>query len=371
MKTVILAGAGHGHIQILSKLKSMNLNNLNIIVITNYSRQFYSGMLPGYICGKYSIDDISFDVSKYCNNPNISLYYDEIVEVNRYENYIRTMSNKFYYDFLSLNLGSKSIESFGPERKSLQYVKPIKNFSSLKDLEHIKRLLIVGGGASGVELALSYRCKYKNLDITIVHSGNEILPRFNHRTRFICSKLLFDKNIKLILNKKIQKIEGKTAYFKDNKIDFDLAIVSTGVTGVDIKFTGFEVDEKNFLKVDNKLFACENVLAMGDMVHLKNFPNLPKVGVFAIKMTPILLNNLFYEIFNIGELKHYIPQRYYLQILNTGDGNAILSYGFFAIYSRWAFKLKDFIDKNYMKGNLINQNPLKNKIRLNFYKNKL
>ena len=360
MKTLILAGAGHGHIQILSKLQNMDLDDLKVIVITNFDRQFYSGMLPGYINGSFSLEDVSFKVEDYCNNPNIELIFDVIEEIDKNENVVKTKNGSYSFDYLCMNLGSKSIESFGPETESLHYVKPIYGFKELKDIGGGKdQLLIIGGGAAGVELALAYSHKYPGLNITIIDKHDDILLKFNDRTRKLSKKILDFRNIKVMYNTDIERIEDNTAYYEGGEIKFDQALVSTGVTGVDIKYTGFEVDEKNFLKVNNKLFAADNILASGDMVHIREFPHMPKAGVFAIRMTPILVNNVFYVIFGGGELESYVPQERYLQIINTSDDKAILSWGPFAMYNKLALKIKNKIDMNYMKGNLVTDSFMK------------
>lgn len=356
MKTLVLAGCGHGHIQILSKLQEMDLNDLKVVVITNYDRQFYSGMLPGYINGSFSLEDVSFKVEDYCKNPNIELIFDEIVEIDKFENVVRTRNKSYSFDYLCMNLGSKSIEGFGPETKSLHYVKPIYGFKELKDIGGGKdKLLIIGGGAAGVELALAYGHRYPGLNITIVDKHADILLKFNNRTRTLAKKVLEFRNIKVMYGVYIDRIEENTAYYNDGEIKFDQALVSTGVTGVDIKFTGFEVDERNFLKVNNNLFAADNILAMGDMVHIREFPHMPKAGVFAIRMTPILVNNLFHVLFGDGELESYVPQERYLQIINTSDDKAILSWGPLAMYNKLALKIKNKIDTDYMKGNLVTE----------------
>ena len=47
-------------------------------------------------------------------------------------------------------------------------------------------------------------------------------------------------------------------------------------------------------------------------------------------------------------LRCYRPQRRTLALLNTGDGRAILTYGTWAWRSRWAWWLKDRIDRRFV-----------------------
>ena len=45
----------------------------------------------------------------------------------------------------------------------------------------------------------------------------------------------------------------------------------------------------------------------------------------------------------------YRPQARSLVLINTGDGQAILAYGPVALTTRWAMRLKDRIDRRFMR----------------------
>ena len=49
-----------------------------------------------------------------------------------------------------------------------------------------------------------------------------------------------------------------------------------------------------------------------------------------------------------GESPRYVPQKGFLSILNTGDGRALLDYKGLVSHSRWAWRLKDRIDRRFM-----------------------
>ena len=42
------------------------------------------------------------------------------------------------------------------------------------------------------------------------------------------------------------------------------------------------------------------------------------------------------------------PQRGFLSILNPGDGRALLDYKGVVSHSRWAWRLKDWVDRRFM-----------------------
>jgi hypothetical protein len=49
-----------------------------------------------------------------------------------------------------------------------------------------------------------------------------------------------------------------------------------------------------------------------------------------------------------GKPPRYRPQRSFLSLLNTGDGKALLRYKGLISHSRWAWRLKDRIDRGFM-----------------------
>ncbi|HXI20856.1 MAG TPA: hypothetical protein VNH46_07210, partial [Gemmatimonadales bacterium] len=86
----------------------------------------------------------------------------------------------------------------------------------------------------------------------------------------------------------------------------------------------------------------------GDAVSLLGAGRVPKAGVHAVRMGPVLARNLARVLRGRAGLERYRPQPRHLSLLNTGDGRAILFYGEFALVSRWAMRLKDRIDRRFM-----------------------
>jgi NADH dehydrogenase FAD-containing subunit len=66
-----------------------------------------------------------------------------------------------------------------------------------------------------------------------------------------------------------------------------------------------------------------------------------------VRQAPVLAHNLRAAARG-AELRAFRPQARFLSLLNTGDGRAILSYGPIAWRSRWAWRLKDRIDRRFV-----------------------
>ena len=351
MKELILAGGGHGHILVLKELIKRPLEGYHVTLITDYPKQYYSGMLSGYVEEIYTEEDISFNVPELCKKASVRYVEETITAVDREKKLIATENGEYPYDVLSMNLGVRSKEVFPLGNIAGTYVKPIGRIVAFKKFlqtESVagKKLFIVGGGASGMELAFSFREAYPDLEITVATSG-EVCSRFNQKTRKKVRKLSEEKKIQLLEDTPITALENNEAFSGERSFPLDYIILSTGFTGIDVDFRGFDISEDRFIWASDDLHVAEDVLAMGDMINLRCYPTLNKAGVFAIREAPVLLNNLM-SLLRGGKKRDYKPQSRYLQILNCGSKKAILNWSGLSLYGHLSWRLKDRIDRKYM-----------------------
>jgi NADH dehydrogenase FAD-containing subunit len=62
MKRLVLAGAGHAHALVLRQLAQAPLAGVEVVVVSPEPLAPYSGMVPGWLAGLYSFDDIVIDM---------------------------------------------------------------------------------------------------------------------------------------------------------------------------------------------------------------------------------------------------------------------------------------------------------------------
>jgi NADH dehydrogenase FAD-containing subunit len=117
---------------------------------------------------------------------------------------------------------------------------------------------------------------------------------------------------------------------------------------------GLAVSADGFVRVDTCLRSVShpNVLAAGDCAHWDSAGapaagGLPKAGVFAVRMGPLLLHNLRAAL-SAGEPRPYRPQRDFLVLLSTGDGRAIASRNGLSAEGRWVGRWKHRIDQAFL-----------------------
>ena len=114
------------------------------------------------------------------------------------------------------------------------------------------------------------------------------------------------------------------------------------------KESGLAVDERGFIAVDDSLQSTshQHVFAAGDVATVIDYPR-PKSGVFAVRQGPPLYKNIRRALKNKA-LKKHVPQISFLSLISTGDKCAIGSRGIFTFEGAWIWKLKDYIDREFM-----------------------
>jgi len=93
--------------------------------------------------------------------------------------------------------------------------------------------------------------------------------------------------------------------------------------------------------------AYPEVYGGGDCISLQGH-NLAKVGVYAVREGPILYHNLLVALEG-GTMKPFLPQATFLLIFNLGNGRGIFWRRNWVWEGRMAFRLKDAIDRSFMK----------------------
>jgi NADH dehydrogenase FAD-containing subunit len=111
------------------------------------------------------------------------------------------------------------------------------------------------------------------------------------------------------------------------------------------------VDGQGFVCIDAQLRSLSHpqVFAVGDCASWAD-EALPKAGVYAVRMGPVLANNLRGSLgaASAAPPQAYRPQRRFLALLATGDGQAIASRGPLGAEGRWAWRWKDRIDRRFL-----------------------
>ncbi|WP_445631278.1 FAD-dependent oxidoreductase [Nostoc sp. DSM 114167] len=383
VKNLVLIGGGHSHAIVIKMLGIKPSTGVRLILITTASETAYSGMLPGHIAGFYSHNECHIDLQPLANFAQVQLYIDTVVALDLKNNKV-LCDNGLAVDFdvLSIDIGSTpAILSVSGAAEYAIAAKPVSQLlehwyeliaAVSKNPQEAIRIAIVGGGAGGVELALSMQSRLhrildetqqpiQNLEVHLFQRGQELMPNYHQSVRHQLQQILTDRGIKLHLGETVCKIAPKTQNKAKKvfeiKCESGLTVECNKIFWVTqasapewLKNAGLGTDEQGFILVEDTLQSQTHpqVFASGDIATMVNHPR-PKAGVFAVRQGKPLFENL-QRILLDKPLKPYKPQKQYLSLIGTGDKRAIATRGTFTLPPhKLLWHYKDWIDRRFIE----------------------
>lgn len=358
MKKIVLVGGGHSHVYVIKKLQEESIKDTDITLISPSRYQYYSGMFSGYAEGLYTEDDIRIDLIKLTRNSDVNWIEGAVTSIDPEQKVILTDKGKVIdYDAISFDIGSLTagIDVPGVFENTTR-VKPSYHFVNvIEQAKSSNELVVVGGGASGVEISLSLQAWRKKHDfetpVTLI-SGSRLLPSEREGISNRIEKIVKEKGIQLLTNTKVTEVKPNTLITSTKKhISFNQVIWLGGPKAPELfKTARLPVDDQGYLVVEDTLQVKEypSIFGAGDCITMRNFPSIHKVGVYAVRQGPILYKNLKGFMEN-GDGELYKPQSNYLSILSTGNKEGFLLYKNRSFLGKWAWFLKNRIDRKFME----------------------
>jgi selenide,water dikinase len=367
---LLLVGSGHSHLEVLRRLILSPLHGVELTVVSPGDLHHYSGMVPGYLQGTYREEEIAVRVPDLVARARGRFLAGCAVDVrpDRRTVSVRSAAGEVQevpYDLASFAVGSNTagVDS-KPVARGAQRIKPLERVAALRDrLQELAAgggtvpAVVVGGGAAGVEVALAMASMFEERGarhrITIVEAGEEILGGYSGRFRRRAREVLHQRGIVALVRKRVAAIHPDAAETEDGTwIPSHLAVWLTGAVAWPLfRGSGLPLDERGFLLTDDALRSVDDprIFAAGDCGTLRSHPETPKAGVYAVREGPALWASLKAAVEGRGEPPRYRPQKGFLSILNTADGKALLQYKGIVSHSRWAWRLKDGIDRKFLQ----------------------
>lgn len=150
----------------------------------------------------------------------------------------------------------------------LRNVQSARNIRNFIDTKRPKNAVIAGTGFIGFEMLENLM--NDGVNVTIVEMQNKITPNLDEDMAAFLENSLKKKNVKIIKNSTIVKIDDERVTLKDNTlINSDMVIMATGVRpNTDIaREVGIEIGVTKAIKVNNKMQTnITDIYACGDCI---------------------------------------------------------------------------------------------------------
>jgi selenide, water dikinase len=361
---LVLVGGGHAHVHVLKSFGMRPVPGVRVILVTRDGETPYSGMLPGYVAGHYSLDEGHIDLGRLARFAGARLIRDEAIGLDKANCALLCDAHPpIQYDILSIDIGStpRSDDVPGAAAHAIA-VKPIDRFAArwqalltrAREIPRL-RLAVVGGGAGGVELALAAQHRLAELkgaavEVTLVTRA-ALLPSHNARARQLFERILADRRVTVLTSSAVVRVAPRVLLCADGRrVEFDEALWVTQVGAAPwLADTGLQLTPEGFIAVDDSLRSPGDprIFAAGDVATMLAHPR-EKAGVYAVRQGPPLAANLRRALAG-RRLRRAVPQKRALALIGTGDRQAVASRGPFAAYGPRLWQLKEWIDRRWMR----------------------
>ena len=362
-KEVILVGGGHAHAIFLRKWAMHSIPGVQISLISPGPEATYTGMLPGFLAGHYSKEEIVIDLVKLCRFSGARFIMGSVNNIISKDNLISIDGRcSINYDVASIDIGvTSTINNDKRFNLNTHSIRPLGSFvdrwtefkQKINRKKVVPKIVIIGGGIGAVEVALAMCYSIRKLgikySITILDRA-KVLKNVRSSARNIIMSTLKDYSIAAFDHIKILKCDENCVQI-ENGLEFEsnFTVIAAGATAYEwLEKTDLSLKD-GFINVDKTLqvIGCPDIFAVGDCAHL-NFSPRPKAGVFAVRQAPVLFKNIQAKLLK-GSLKAFSPQKNYLKLISLGEKKAVSDYILPSVSGRAVWKLKNKIDNAFMK----------------------
>lgn len=379
MRKLLLLGGGHAHLFVLKRLAERHNEKLQVTLVSPSRWQIYSGMLPGWMAGHYRLEECRVDLLALAEAAGVRFIASAATALDAdARTVLLADGSSLDYDLLSMDVGSETRrQELTAAGTRLITIKPLAGFieawlNILKQIHACSKyhLLIAGGGAAGVELALAARYALRNtgrgVRLTLASGSSGLLNGHAAGVRKRVSRILAEAQIS-VLEQNISGEQGvrgeqdassehgasgdqKGVLFEDGTLlPVDCVIAATGASAPTwLRGSGLQLDDHGFVLVDacHRNPAHPEVFAAGDIC-ARTDVEISRSGVHAVRVGPVLADNLLAA--SRGEpVKSYQPQRRVLYLLSCGERRAVASWDGWSAEGAWVWHWKNRIDRAFI-----------------------
>lgn len=356
-RELVLVGGGHAHLGVLRAFSRRPIPGARLTLVAREAAPLYSGMLPGLIAGRFEPRACTIDLARVALAADARFIRGEACGLDVAGRLLRLADRPpLAFDVLSLNTGAAPALVPGAAEHALA-LRPFDRFvaawgtllaRAAQSPEPVE-VLVVGGGAAGVEVALALRHRLgSSARVGLVTGEAAPLPSHAPAARRLASAALAAADVAIYPGAAVTAVEPASLVLASGRLPFDAAIWATGAAPPGwLRETGLALGPDGFLTVDASLQAigAPGIFAAGDIASVLPHPRA-RAGVYAVRQGPPLAVNLRRAL-QRRVPRPFRPQRRHLALVSTG-ASAIAVWGPIAVGGRWALRWKDRIDRRWV-----------------------
>ncbi len=300
---VVIVGGGFGGIYTARYLQPLiEAGKVDVTLINKTNYFLFTPLLHEVATGGLSPMSVVEPIREIFRRELVHFIQDEATSIDLEKKYVSTSQRIIGYDFLVVSSGAetnyygtpgaaentitlKNLNDALIIRRTL--IDACEKAAHIADDEERRKLLsvaIVGGGATGVELAAEIvefmketLCSYygntchlkkEDMQVTVIAASPDLLPPFPPALRDIAKKELVRKGIRVMLGETVTEVKPRKILFADKSfVEAATIIWVAGVKPVSPALTGAEKEKNGRIKIDEFLRVAgkHEVFSLGDV----------------------------------------------------------------------------------------------------------
>lgn len=149
----------------------------------------------------------------------------------------------------------------------------------VKEVQKAKKVIVVGGGSAGVEMAAEVKTDYPDKEVTIVHSHEDLADaEMQPRVRNAIKDILLNKGVHLLLGQKVSNLNQIAL----NKTQENITVVTDKGQEVTVDLviccTGIKVNSDAYRAAFQDKVAADGALKVNDYLQVEGFTHIYAIG---------------------------------------------------------------------------------------------
>lgn len=398
MKNIIILGGGFGGIRaaktLAGKLASLKIGgDYEVVLVDRNAYHTYTPLLyeaatasPKAAGDPEVGSSVSHRFEDLITEKNIRVVNAEVAGIDFEKMAIKTGNGDLPFDYLVLAAGSEinyfnipGMAEHSLNIKTLKGALGVRNtlWEAANRVEGTLRVLVGGGGSTGIELAGEIREavpeiqrdeKHIPVEVSILEASPSILFGFDKNVVAKVLKRLKKLGVKVMAGNAVKEVkDGQALMANGDTIPFDVLIWTGGVKANALVQGAPLQKEKHgrveitgaltCLPTDEKLQVANRIYAVGDLaciINKKTGRPEPQVARAAITEGDIAACNIIERIKKENGLvkeareRAYVPVSY-PYIIPVGGKHAVAKVGPFIVTGVWGWILKNLVELNYLR----------------------
>lgn len=356
-RRLVLLGAGHAHVEVLRDFARRAPPGAALTLVSPQAKVPYTGMIPGFIAGKYGFDDIAIDANGLARRAGAAIISSTALRIDRRERLVFCADGTVVpFDLCSINVGAVARNplaiSTGVEILTTKPVEPfIKKLNAMVAGATGLRVAVIGAGAGGIELAAAL--VRRGAAATLIAGAAGLAPAMSGYARALVRRLLQKRGVTVIDGADALAADAGCVVLADGRrVGADALILAAGISPPPVLASlDLPKDKEGFLALAPTLAspAEASIFAAGDCAAFSDAAGrrLPGAGVYAVRQAPVLAANLRAALAGAA-LTPYRPQKDYLAILSFWPDGAVAVRGRFCASGRLIDRWKEWIDRRFI-----------------------